>query len=119
MQYNLVESSFSILEISKESLNYKLENFTNLFNLEHDVSCFKFRTRKEGDHFHLCKRNCTKSLKKLFNELKIPVYLRNKLKILEDTSCEEIVWIESIGVSENYQVKSSSLKIGKIVSLQI
>ena len=80
-----------------------------------DISDFEFRNRKEGDKFSLSKRNCTKSLKKLFNEFKIPIHIRDNLKILFDRKNKEIVWIESIGVSKNYVVSSETNKIGLIV----
>ncbi|MBQ9531544.1 MAG: tRNA lysidine(34) synthetase TilS [Eubacterium sp.] len=42
------------------------------------------RQRIEGDFIVPEKRNCTKSLKKLFNELKIPSDKRNKIPIIAD-----------------------------------
>ena len=57
----------------------------------------------------------TKRLKKLFNEFKIPIHIRNNVKILFDKKGKEIVWIESIGVSKNYVVSSETNKIGLIV----
>ena len=46
----------------------------------------------------------TKSLKKLLNELKIPVNLRNHLPIIDDNG--EIVWIDKIGTSKKYVLSS-------------
>ena len=56
------------------------------------------RHRREGDVFRLPRRNITKSLKKLFNEEKIPAELRDRLLIVSDGS--NILWCEGIGASE-------------------
>ncbi len=53
------------------------------------------RTRKEGDTITLAHRGCTKSLKKLFNELKIPHNKRNRLLVLADE--HGVLWVEGIG----------------------
>ncbi len=56
------------------------------------------RNRQDGDTFTLPYRNVTKTLKKLFNELKIPSESRNSLLLLEQNS--NIIWIEGIGSSK-------------------
>lgn len=40
--------------------------------------------RKSGDYIRINGRNCTKSLKKLFNELKIPASVRSKIPVVRD-----------------------------------
>ncbi|MEG3007268.1 MAG: tRNA lysidine(34) synthetase TilS [Oscillospiraceae bacterium] len=57
------------------------------------------RQRKDGDKINLHKRNCTKSIKKLFNEMKIPTEKRNSQVVLCDE--EEIIWVEGVGCSSN------------------
>lgn len=42
------------------------------------------RNRKQGDKISPAKRNCTKTLKKLFNELKIPIEDRNSVLVICD-----------------------------------
>ena len=54
------------------------------------------RSRKSGDEFHLPKRRCTKTLKKLFNELKIPVCERDSLLVISDD--KGLIFVEGIGV---------------------
>ncbi len=56
------------------------------------------RTRRPGDTFRPAGRGVTKSLKKLFNEERIPPSARDSLVILEQDG--EILWIEGIGPSE-------------------
>ncbi|MBR3844496.1 MAG: tRNA lysidine(34) synthetase TilS [Clostridia bacterium] len=57
--------------------------------------CLQLRTRREGDRITLSQRGCTKSLKKLFNELKLPHKEREKRLVL----CDEqgILWVEGVG----------------------
>lgn len=57
-------------------------------------------SRMEGDSFTLKKRGITKSLKKLFNELKIPADKRNTVAVLHNG--ESVVWIEGVGVNAPY-----------------
>lgn len=109
------QKKFIVLMFKEQQIHYFTEN-NMIFDMKgNDISDFEFRNRKEGDKFSLSKRNCTKSLKKLFNEFKIPIHIRNNLKILFDKKGKEIVWIESIGVSKNYVVSSETNKIGLIV----
>lgn len=57
-------------------------------------------SRENGDRFYNKKRGQTKSLKKLFNEEKIPPNMRNSIAILRDG--ENIVWIDNIGTDGKY-----------------
>lgn len=110
-----IKSAF-ITKIKRDEIK-ESDNLDNFFALDGNLSDFEFRTRKPGDIFQLPRRNCSKSLKKLFNELKIPIEERASLKILENKSHGDIVWIESVGVSEKYQVSCDSIFIGKITIL--
>ena len=76
-----------------------------------------FRTRRQGDFFQPPKRNLTKSVKKLFIEMKIPREERDGIIMLADGS--EILWIEGIGVSEKSSVKGNSKNIAVISSEKI
>ena len=60
------------------------------------------RTRKEGDRFTLANRCVTKSLKKLFIELKIPREKRSSILLAANGS--EVLWIEGIGASHKARV---------------
>ncbi|MBR2108783.1 MAG: tRNA lysidine(34) synthetase TilS [Ruminococcus sp.] len=57
-----------------------------------------FRTRRAGDTFTLPKRNVTKTVKKLLNELKIPEEIRDSLILAAVGS--EVLWIEGVGTSD-------------------
>ena len=68
-----------------------------------------FRFRKEGDIFSPVGRKCTKSLKKLFNEEKIPPAIRGQLPLLESDG--KIAWISGLGVSEHFRVNESTQNV--------
>lgn len=57
-------------------------------------------SRENGDRFFDKQRGQTKSLKKLFNEKKIPPSVRNSIAVLRDS--ENIVWIDGIGTDGKY-----------------
>ena len=60
------------------------------------------RTRQNGDRFRPAGRGVGKSLKKLFNELRIPEAVRGKLLLIEKD--EEIIWIESVGAADGWEM---------------
>lgn len=66
-------------------------------------------SRLSGDNFTFKKRGVTKSLKKLFNEMKIPSEKRNRIPVLHDD--EKVVWIENIGVNKFYEPDENSRNI--------
>lgn len=71
----------------KEFLN-KCELFNKRFDFYCDcdkiVGSVRVRGRREGDKIFPANRNCTKSLKKLFNELGIPAESRGVIPVIED-----------------------------------
>ena len=56
------------------------------------------RARREGDTFSDSRRGVTKTLKKLFNEMRIPREKRSKVRLIADGS--RVLWIEGIGSAE-------------------
>lgn len=98
---------------TKEISVKKEQKINNLF-LKNAIDCGKIngslviRERRPSDGIRLRGRNCTKSLKKLFNELKIPPELRDCLPVAADD--EGIVWIHGVGVSERVAVGSDTVK---------
>ncbi len=57
-------------------------------------------SRKHGDRFYNKKRGQTKTLKKLFNESKIPAKERGSIAILRDE--ENLIWIDGFGTDGKY-----------------
>lgn len=97
MEFAFNGSNYSVKEIKNSPEAIKL----SVLN-KHSV----FRTRQAGDKFTLPKRKVTKSLKKLFNELKIPEENRDSVLILANGS--EVYWIDGIGASENARAYNES-----------
>lgn len=90
------------------------DNFHNLlFNnsLDYDTipSNATWRNRREGDSFVPQGRKITKTLKKLFNEAKIPPSRRDALLLLEAGG--EILWIEGFGAAEGYGVTGDTKQV--------
>ncbi len=69
-------------------------------------------SRREGDRFSFRSRKVSKSLKKVFNEMKIPVNEREKIAVLRDG--ENIIWVEGVGVNAPYIPEKNCKKIYKI-----
>lgn len=90
------ESDFNIISVEKRIISVNSEkdflNNCELLNKKFDFYCdcdkivgnIYVRERKEGDFIAPSNRNCTKSLKKLFNEYHIPVEKRNSVPIICD-----------------------------------
>lgn len=99
MAFDFNEKKYSVKEIK----NKTPKNAIKLSLIENNPV---FRTRRAKDTFTLPKRRVTKSLKKLFNEFKIPDEKRNKILLLADGN--DILWIEGIGVSEKALSKGNT-----------
>lgn len=68
-----------------------------------------FRTRREGDTFSPFGKNGTKTVKKLFNEYKIPREQRGKILLLAQGS--EVLWIDGLGVSRHAAVSDKTQRV--------
>ena len=105
-------------EIVKE----KAEKFNNLLS-KNLLDCGKIegklvvRTRETGDKIRLANRGVTKSLKKLFTELKIPEDVRQTLPVVSDDA--GVVWVYGVGVAERVKVESTTKEIFIIKSEKI
>ena len=65
------------------------------------------RNRIGGDKITLIKRRVTKTLKKLFNEQKLPS--RDSIAVLSDDS--GVVWVDGIGVNNKNRVTKDTRNI--------
>ncbi len=99
--------------ISKEEFNKfnKINNLLFFYALDYATinKDTNFRNRRPGDTFCRAGRRITKTIKKLFNELKIP--LKNRDRILMLANKNEILWINNIGVSEKAKVTDKTEKV--------
>lgn len=78
--------------------------------LDYDkIKTARFRFRREGDQFRMMGRGNTKSLKKLYNEKKIPPALRPRIPLLESDGV--VAWICGIGAAEGYKVTLATQRV--------
>ena len=88
--------------------------------MEYYLDCDKIhgrvivRSREDGDKITLASRKCTKSLKKLFNELSIPSEKRNSVAVFSDES--GVILVEGAGVAQR---AASGKETKKILMIKI
>lgn len=104
-------SGISHVELETEIVNIKeINNLQNISNrhLEYFLDYDKIhgkvfvRCREAGDKITLAKRNCTKSLKKLFNELSVPPEKRDSIAVIADD--KGLLILEGVGVDKKAAV---------------
>jgi tRNA(Ile)-lysidine synthase len=104
------------VDLSKLANRSKIHNllFNNFINYD-TINCTGgiVRNKRPGDAFRPAGRGVTKTLKKLFNEAKIPVSERGRLALLECGG--EIVWVEGFGVSQEASVSEKSKTAAEII----
>ncbi|MBE6781621.1 MAG: tRNA lysidine(34) synthetase TilS [Ruminococcaceae bacterium] len=116
------EPTFTYKVEIKEDILQKDIKINNLF-LNNHIDCdkingsLKVRTRFSSDEIRLRGRNCTKSLKKLFSELKIPENLRQIIPVASDDS--GVVWIYGVGVSERVKVDFGTTKAAEFIVTKV
>ncbi len=72
-----------------------------------------FRTRRAGDRFCQAGRGVTKTVKKLFNELKILQSERDHVLMLVANG-NEVLWIDGVGIAESAKVTDDTQKVAII-----
>ena len=94
--------------------NKKVHNLflKNILDCDKIMGKLVLRQRESGDTVRLKNKNCTKTLKKLFCEYKIPLAERSVWPVLADDL--GVVWIHKIGVAERVAADENSQKIYKI-----
>ncbi len=70
---------------------------TDILDCDKILGSITVRPRLPGDEMTLFRRGVTKSLKKLYNEAKIPVEKRGLLAVLADE--QGVIWVEGFGPS--------------------
>ncbi len=100
---------------SSPYFSYKLVQSTDEYGIDMDKvkETLVASSRKDGDRIYLKKRRITKSLKKAFNEIKIPAAERNEYAVLRDG--ENIVWVEGLGTDGNYLPDEDSKNVFSII----
>ena len=104
-----IHLNHQIVNNYKNDINFKKMLFHNSVDYGTISDNATFRNRREGDSFRPAGRGVTKSLKKLFNEAKIPPSKRDDIVILADG--DHILWIEGFGPSEFGCVKPNTKEL--------
>lgn len=73
------------------------------------VGSISVRSRESGDQISPAGRACTKSLKKLYNELKIPVEIRDNIPVVTDNS--GVIGIYGYCVDERVKLSKSTKNV--------
>ena len=94
--------------------NKKVHNLflKNILDCDKIVGKLVLHSRNSGDIIRLKNKNCTKTLKKLFCEYKIPNEQRSVWPVIADDL--GVVWIYKIGVADRCAADESSQNIYKI-----
>ena len=82
--------------------------------IEHNIV---IRSRKEADKIRIPKRNCTKLLRKVYNEKHILPSNRSRLAIIARDD-GEIIWAEEVGVDQKYSVSENTKQAIRITVLK-
>lgn len=100
-----------VVNIKEYSIKLKFNNLLFFNALDYDIISENslFRYRRSGDKFCRQGRGVTKTIKKFFNEEKIPINVRNNIIMLANNN--EILWIHRFGVSEKAKVKDSTKRV--------
>lgn len=113
--------SVKLTEISSD-FSEKDKKINNLF-LNNSLDCDKIvgksvlRTRRSGDSIRLRNRGCTKTLKKLYTEYRVPIKVRDTLPVIADDN--GVIWVYGIGVAERCAVKETAKRIIKIEAKEV
>lgn len=89
-----------------EKIKFNKKLLNNLIDCDIITSNTQIRTKRSGDIYKLPYRNISKSVKKLFNEYKIPKEVRDELLLITNES--EVLWVEGIGSGENSRISGQS-----------
>ena len=100
MEFAFNGSNYSVKEIKNSPEALKLSVIEN---------SPVFRTRSAGDKFTLPKRKVTKSLKKLFNELGVPVPERESLPVICDS--RGVIGVLGCIVDDRVKIDSNTVSV--------
>ena len=106
--FKVVKKTISVKEfLNKCEFNNKKFDF--YCDCDKIVGNVVVRSRQEGDRITLAGRNCSKSLKKLFNELHIPPEERRRIPVITD-NCG-IIGIGGYAAAERVAVDSNTSNV--------
>ena len=97
---------------TKDLQNLNKDILDNLIDCDKISNTLILRSRKDGDKFTFSKRRVTKTVKKLFNEDKIPPEVRNRMVILDSDG--EVVWLSGYGTNKKFRIGADTKKAIKL-----
>lgn len=106
---------FRVMTEIKDNTFFKNGEKVNNLLLNNSIDCDKIvgelilRTRLPGDSIRLAGRGCTKTLKKLMNELKVAKNLRDSIPVLADDG--GVVWVYGAGTATRCAVNEKTEKV--------
>lgn len=110
---NLPFCEISVEEYDTKDLqNLNKDILDNLIDCDKISNTLILRSRKDGDKFTFSKRRVTKTVKKLFNEDKIPPEVRNRMVILDSDG--EVVWLHGYGTNKKFRIGADTKKAIKL-----
>lgn len=96
-------------ENCEENIKYIAKGLKNALDCVKISGSLVLRQKLPADSVRLVGRNCTKTLRKLFQERKLTTGQRERLFVLADDS--GIVWVEGFGVTERVEVSEKTKRI--------
>ncbi len=97
---------------TKDLQNLNKDMLDNLIDCDKISNTLILRSRKDGDKFTFSKRRITKTVKKLFNEDKIPPEVRNRMIILDSDG--EVAWLRGYGTNKKFRISAETKKAIKL-----
>ncbi len=73
---------------------------SDVFDFDKVAAELSVGSRREGDSFTFVRRKVTKSLKKLFNEMKLTAEERSSKAVIHDG--DKVLWVDGLGVNREY-----------------
>ena len=108
----IVMEKYNLLKESGVSA-YNAASSQDIVDCDKIIGVPMLRNRREGDSFQSFKKGQTKSIKKLFNEMGIPVEHRYFVPMLSDDL--GVLWIHGIGTSKRGYPDESSTNVLRMI----
>ena len=96
-------------EYYEENIKYNPNLLKNAIDCDKIMCAAVIRQKQDGDKIRLSGRNCTKTLKKLFYESRIPARERGNILVMADPSGP--VWVEGFGVAGRAAVSPGTSRV--------
>ena len=107
-----VEYNIDILAFTENGKNIHRNFATDLIDCDKITGELTVRPREAGDRISLARRGVSKTLKKLFNEVKIPVCRRELIAVAADDA--GVVWVEGIGADRRVAPDENTVRCIRI-----